>query len=241
MPTFLLTGGRVIDPASGRDGVLDVAVEGDRIAAIGAGLSRTGVDRIIQVKDLLVVPGLIDPTFISASRAGAQGNPRHGSAAAVQGGFTTVCCMPNTSPALDTPEMIEFVGQRASQTAACRIFATGAITKGRRGEETGRDRPHGPAGAVGFTDDGDGVASAGVMARALGAIKQTGGALMQHCQEPTLTRGASMHAGEVSTRLGLTGWPRVAEETMIERDIRLNRAIGCRYHVQHISSATPSS
>ena len=92
------------------------------------------------------------------------------------------------------------------------------------------------AGAVGFTDDGDCVASAGLMAKALTYIKPTKLSLMQHCQEASLTRGASMHSGSVATRLGLGGWPRVAEEIVIERDVRLNRGIGCRYHVQHLSS-----
>jgi dihydroorotase len=90
---------------------------------------------------------------------------------------------------------------------------------------------------VGFSDDGDCIASPGMMSRVLANVARTGLAFMQHCQEPSMTRGASMHAGEVATRLGLSGWPRAAEELIIERDIRLNRGVGCRYHVQHISSA----
>jgi dihydroorotase len=144
--------------------------------------------------------------------------------------------MPNTTPALDTPEMVGFVTHRARETAACRIFTVAAATRGRRGEELAEIALMAKVGAVGFSDDGDCVASAGMMARVLSAVRATGLAFMQHCQEPTLTRGASMHAGEVATRLGLTGWPRVAEEIIIERDIRLNGTIGCRYHIQHISS-----
>src|SRR5437667_274820 len=109
----------------------------------------------------------------------------------------------------------------------------------------GRVAAIGPVHGGGRLDRGPGVevidaagciASAGMMARALAYIKPTGRALMQHCQEPTLTRGSSMHAGSVAVRLGLTGWPRIAEEVVIERDVRLNRSVGCRYHVQHLSS-----
>src|SRR5690606_3032345 len=159
-----------------------------------------------------------------------------GSAAAVWGGFTTVCCMPNTTPALDTPELVRAVDQRAQETAVCRIFTVAAATRGRKGEELAEIELLARAGAVGYSDDGDCIASAGMMARVLAAVRPTGLAFMQHCQEPTLTRGASMHAGEIAVRLGLTGWPRAAEELIVERDIRLNLAIGCRYHVQHISS-----
>lgn len=237
MPSLLIVNGRVIDPATGVDEIADVAIENGRIAAIGPRLSRSGADRVIEGKDRLVVPGLIDP-HVHLREPGQEHKETlaTGSAAGVAGGFTTLCCMPNTSPALDTPEMIDLIRQRADATAVCRVFSVGAITMGRKGEDLAEIALMARAGAVGFTDDGDGVASAGVMSRALQAIKAAGSVLMQHCQEPTLTRGAAMHAGEISTRLGLGGWPRVAEELMIERDIRLTRGIGCRYHVQHISS-----
>jgi dihydroorotase len=237
MGTLLIAGGRVIDPVSNTDRTADVAVCGGTIAAIGPVLPRTGVDRVMEARGRLVVPGLIDP-HVHLREPGQEHKEtlESGSAAAVAGGFTTLGCMPNTAPALDTPEMVGFVTHRAQQTAACRIFAVGAATRGRKGEELAEIALMARAGAVGFSDDGDCVASAGMMARVLAAVRPTGLAFMQHCQEPTLTRGASMHAGEVATRLGLTGWPRAAEEIIIERDIRLNRGIGCRYHVQHISS-----
>ena len=237
MASVLITGGRVLDPASGTDRAADVAIAEGRVAAIAPGLSRSGADRVIDARDRLVVPGLIDP-HVHLREPGHEHKETlaTGGRAAAAGGFTTVCCMPNTSPALDSPEMIGFVMHRARETAACRVFVVAAATKGRRGEELAEIGLMARAGAVGFSDDGDCVASAGVMARVLSAVKPTGLAFMQHCQEPTLTRGASMHAGEVAVRLGLVGWPRAAEEIIIERDIRLNRSIGCRYHVQHISS-----
>ena len=227
----------MIDPASGMDHVADVAFDGGKIAAIGKGLSRTGVGRVIEAQQKLVVPGLIDPHVHLREPGGEHKETlATGSAAAVAGGFTTVCCMPNTTPCLDSPELVGFVENQARKTAVCRVFIVAAATKGRKGEELAEIGLIARAGAVGFSDDGDCVAAAGMMARVLGAVKATGLAFMQHCQEPTLTRGASMHAGAVATKLGLTGWPRVAEELIIERDVRLNRGIGCRYHVQHISS-----
>jgi len=237
MPNLLITGGRVIDPATGADTIADLAVHNGRIAAMGPSLTRTPADQIIDASGQLVTPGLIDP-HVHLREPGQEHKETlaTGSLAAVRGGFTTICCMPNTTPALDSPELVGFIESRAAATALCRVFTVAAATRGRKGEDLAEIALMARAGAVGFSDDGDCIASAGVMARALAAIQPTGLAFMQHCQEPTLTRGSSMHAGAVATRLGLAGWPRVAEEIIIERDIRLNRAVGCRYHVQHISS-----
>ena len=237
MPSLLIAGGRVMDPSSGLSADSDVAILDGRIAAIAPRLPRRDADRVLDATGCLVVPGLIDPHV----HLREPGNERAetiatGTAAAVAGGFTSVCCMPNTTPALDTDSMIEVIHQRAATTAHCRVFPVGAVSKGRHGEELAEIQLMARVGAVGFSDDGDVVASAGLMAQALSAVKLVDRVFMQHCQEPTLTRGAVMHAGWVSTKLGLTGWPRVAEEMIIERDIRLNRAIGCRYHVQHVSS-----
>ncbi|HVU63891.1 MAG TPA: dihydroorotase [Phycisphaerales bacterium] len=238
MSTLLITSGRVIDPASGVDREADVAIADGLVAAVGEGLARSGADRVIDAGGCIVAPGLIDPHVHLREPGMEQAETiRSGAAASAAGGFTTVCCMPNTTPALDDAALVEFVYTRAERAGpGARVFPVGAVSKGRRGEELAEIMLMAQAGAVGFTDDGDCVASPGLMARALAYIKPTGLALMQHCQEVTLTRGASMHAGAVATRLGLGGWPRVAEELIIERDVRLNRGIGCRYHVQHLSS-----
>ncbi len=239
--TLVIRSGRVIDPATGLDTVGDIEVRNGRIASIEAsarGGKQASDTRVIDASGLLVVPGLIDP-HVHLREPGQEHKETlaTGSAAAVAGGFTTVCCMPNTSPSLDDPEHIRYIFDSAARTATCRVFPVGALTRARKGEDLAEIQLMHKAGAVGFSDDGDGVASAGMMARCLAAVKQTGRTLMQHAQEPTLTRGSSMHAGSIATKLGLTGWPAVAEELMVERDIRLNRGIGCRYHVQHISSS----
>jgi dihydroorotase len=230
----------VIDPASGLKKVCDVAVRGGRVVEIGKKLAAGAADRVIDADGCLVTSGLIDPHVHLREPGGEHKETlATGTRAAVAGGFTTVCCMPNTTPALDTPELVQFIDLRARATGACRVFTVAAATKGRKGEELCEIDLLLAAGAVGFSDDGDCIASAGMMSRVLGAVKATGLAFMQHCQEPTLTRGSAMHAGKISVKLGLGGWPRVAEEVVIERDLRLNGGvggIGCRYHVQHISS-----
>lgn len=232
---LLICNARVIDPASQTDALADVAVSAGRIAAIGPSLSPAPTT--INAQGLILTPGLIDPHVHLREPGGEHKETlATGSRAAVAGGFTTVCCMPNTRPALDTPELIRFIYDRAAQTAHCRVFPVAALTLDREGKRLTEIPLLAQAGAVGFTDDGDGVESASIMQRALTVVRSTGLALMQHCQERTLTAGASMHAGSVSIAWGLTGWPRAAEELMIERDLRLNRSIACRYHVQHLSS-----
>lgn len=235
---ILIRGGRVIDPASGLDDVRDVAIARGVIVEIGAGLGASAADRVIEADGLIVCPGLIDP-HVHLREPGQEHKETiaTGTRAAVAGGFSTICCMPNTDPAIDTPEVVRLVQERAHDTGVCRVFVVAAATVGRRGERLAEIGRCAEAGAVGFSDDGDVVASAGVMQAVLRAVKPTGRCFMQHCQEPSLTRGSVMHAGAVSLRLGLAGWPREAEELIIERDVRLNRSIGCPYHVQHISSA----
>jgi dihydroorotase len=144
--------------------------------------------------------------------------------------------MPNTTPAIDTATTFDFVRLRALETASCHVHIVAAATENRKGESLAAMHDMARAGAVAFSDDGDGIASANVMRSVLQTCRTLGRAFMQHCQDPTLTIGASMHDGPVSASLGLVGWPRVAEETMLERDLRLNLDIGCSYHAQHLSS-----
>jgi dihydroorotase len=217
-----------------------VLLRGGRVERIGPGLgqaARKAGTAVLEASGRIVCPGLIDP-HVHLREPGQEHKEtvETGTRAAVAGGFTTVCCMPNTSPAMDCPEVVRFVLERARETARCRVFPVGAATRGREGVEPTELGLLARAGAVGFSDDGDVVASAGVMMRIMRELAPLGLAFMQHCQDPTLTRGASMHAGTVCTRLGLSGWPRVAEETIIARDIALVRETGCRYHVQHLSS-----
>ncbi|MEO0964243.1 MAG: dihydroorotase [Planctomycetota bacterium] len=235
-----LLGGRVIDPATGFDAVADVRIADGRIERIGT-VSRPDTHpggRVVEAQGMLVTPGLIDP-HVHLREPGQEDKETiaTGSAAAVAGGFTAVCCMPNTQPALDDDARIEFVYDRAAKAGHCRVYPVGAVTKGRAGAELAEIGLMAAAGAVAFTDDGTAVADTAVMQRALMYVGSTGKALMQHCEDPALGGGA-MNAGPVAARLGLAGWPRVAEELVIERDVLLNRHAGwpCRYHAQHLSS-----
>ncbi len=225
--SMLLAGGRILDPATGLDATGDVLVEDGRIAAVETTPGRidAGDAAQVDVDGLLVCPGLIDPhVHLREPGQGAKETIESGSRAAAAGGFSTVCCMPNTAPALDTPDMVEWVAMRARERAACRVLVAAAATVGRHGEALAPMHALQAAGAVAFTDDGEGLADADLMRKVLQTCASLGAAFMQHCQEPTLTRGAQMHEGPTSAKLGLVGWPRVAEELMLERDLRLDRS-----------------
>ena len=238
MPNLLLANGRVIDPSSGLDQVTDVLLEGGRVASIGADMTQPPGAERVDCSGLIVAPGLIDPHVHLREPGGEHKETiASGTAAAAAGGFTSVCCMPNTTPALDSPEMIDAVRARTKATGVCRVFVVGAMTVGRKGERLCEIGLMSERGAVAFSDDGDVVESASVMLAGLRAIARTGKVMMQHCQDVTLTRGSVMNSGATSARLGLTGWPAIAEEIVIERDVRLAAAAGCRYHVQHLSAA----
>jgi len=240
MTRLTIINGRVIDPGNGLDEQTDLVLVDGMVASLGR-VSRpevSGESRVLDASGCIVCPGLID-VHVHLREPGQEEKETiaTGAAAAVAGGFTSVCCMPNTQPALDDDSRIEFVTRQAQRAGLANVYPIGAITKGRRGEELAEIALMAASGAVGFSDDGIGVASAGVMAKALSYIAMTGKVLMQHCEDPELG-GGSMNAGALATRLGLAGWPRVAEELMIQRDIMLNRAQGSRtrYHVQHLSS-----
>lgn len=231
----VIRGGRVIDPAQEIDTEMDIALVDGHIAALGS-VPQTA-DEEIDAKGLIVSPGLIDMHVHLREPGGEDAETiESGAAAAVAGGFTAVACMPNTTPALHSDSEIQFVKRQAKRVAACRVYPFGALTKGREGKELAEMGLMKQAGAVGFTDDGCGVADAGVCIRAMAYVAMLDSVFAQHCEEPSLS-GGCMNAGPVATRLGLPGISHLSEEVMIERDIRLAGAAGCRYHVQHLSTA----
>lgn len=234
---LLIINGTLLDPVGLRERKEDLLLVDGHIAATGAGLRAAAPDaRAVDAQGCYVSPGLLD-IHVHFREPGQEHKETiaTGARAAVAGGFTTVCCMPNTTPALDTDTQIEFVLTQAGKAGLCDVFPFGAITKGRQGTELAEIMIMHEAGAIGFSDDGVGVASAAVMAKALQYVKMIDGLISQHCEEPSLA-GGSMNAGTVALRLGLGGIPAVAEELMIARDLQLNRRIGARYHVQHIST-----
>ncbi len=234
MPTTLITNGTIIDPSQSFNAKADLLLKDGKVAAIGQNLGKA--DRTIDAANCLVTPGLID-IHVHFREPGDEEEETiaSGSAAAVAGGFTTVCCMPNTKPTLDTEAAIEFVLRESQRVGLANVLPIGAITKDRAGKELAEIGAMHHRGAVAFSDDGVGVADPSVMRKALQYCKMFDAVIMQHCEEPTLGGGA-MHGGIVSTSLGLPGVPPEAEQLMIARDVLLNRKIGCRYHVQHIST-----
>jgi len=238
MSCLVITGGRVIYPANQVDETTDVVLVDGRVERLGTCSHPETLGDVYDASDCIVSPGLID-IHVHLREPGQEEKETiaTGAAAAVHGGFSTICCMPNTQPAIDDDGRVEFVFHQAARADMANVFPVGAVTKGREGRELAEIALMAASGAVGFTDDGVAVGSADVMARALAYISMTGRVLMQHCEDPQLGGGV-MNAGTRATRLGLSGWPRVAEELIIQRDVMLNTrlGLGCAYHVQHVSS-----
>jgi dihydroorotase len=235
MATLLIQNGTVLDPSQQLQRKADLLIRDGRIAAIGTNLGKA--DRVSDAGGCYVTPGLID-IHVHLREPGDEEEETiaSGAAAAVAGGFTTVCCMPNTKPPLDNEAGIEFVLRESQRVNLAHVYPVGAITKGRQGKELAEIGSMHNRGAIAFSDDGVGVADPSVMRKALQYSKMFDTVLMQHCEDPALGGGA-MHAGIISPILGLPGIPAEAEQLMISRDLLLNRTIGCRYHVQHISTA----
>jgi dihydroorotase len=236
LPTIQITGGRIIDPSQGLDEIGDIWMSRGRILPMGGGSEEPEI--VIDARGMIVCPGLID-IHVHLREPGNEEDETiaTGASAALAGGVTSVACMPNTQPAIDTQAAAEFVvlqGQRARQA---NVFPVGAVSKGRNGEELAELGQLVAGGAVAFTDDGAPVASADLMRRALEYSKMFDRVIMQHCQVPELTVGGVMHEGFESMRLGLPGMPAAAEDIMVARDIRLAEITGGRVHIQHISTS----
>ncbi|MCY2929288.1 MAG: dihydroorotase [Planctomycetota bacterium] len=235
MNDILIQGGRVIDPARGRDETANVTIAGGKIAKIGQAPAKAA--HVIDARGLIVCPGLID-LHVHCREPGHEEEETIASAAgaAAAGGFTTILAMPNTHPPLDNEASVQYVLQQSARAARARVLPVGCITKGREGKELAEIGMMLAAGAVAFSDDGDGVASAAIMQRALQYARSLDVTIMQHCQDPDLSGGV-MNAGAVAVRLGLSGLSTAGEEIMLRRDLALLERTGSRYHVQHVSSA----
>ncbi len=235
MYDILIKNGRVIDPAGGVDKIADVAVADGFVKKIGEVTSEASV--VIDAKGKIVCPGLID-IHVHCREPGHEEEETIASAAgaAVAGGFSTICAMPNTHPPQDNETAILYVLQRMANAGKARVLPVGCVTKGSQGEELAEMGMMLDAGAVAFSDDGVGVANSAVMQRALQYARMLNVALMQHCQDPDLFGGV-MNSGPVAVRLGLSGIAASGELIMLQRDLELVRRTGARYHVQHVSSA----
>ena len=235
MVDILITNGRVIDPANKMDEVCDVWIAGGKIEGVGKfdGTAKQTID----AKGLIVCPGLID-MHVHLREPGEEWKEdiESGSRAAVAGGVTTICTMPNTNPCIDHAGIVLQVVNRAKEVGLCNLRPIGAVTRNLQGTELTEMRELSRSGAVAFSDDGKPIWHAGVMRKALEYSSSFGYLIIQHAEEKQLTEGGSVNEGWVSTQLGVQGMPVEGEDSMIARDIMLTRRADARYHVAHISS-----
>src|ERR1044071_8746850 len=241
MSSLLLTGGRVIDPANNLDTTTDVLIEGRHIAALGpeAAARATFETRRVEVAGSVVCPGLIDlHVHLREPGQSAKETLATGTAAAARGGFTSVVCMPNTSPAIDNAGTVALIQDKARRDGVVNVFLTGAITKGIAGEELAPIGSLKRAGVVAITDDGHCVQNNELMRRALEYAKMFDLPVLDHCQDYSLVTDGVVHEGYWNTVLGLRGWPASGEEMIVMRNILLAEITDARVHCQHISTAS---
>ncbi len=230
---LILRGARVIDASVGRDEVADLFIECGKITDTAPPQAA-----VVDLPGCIVCPGLVD-LHVHLREPGQTHKEtiKTGLAAAAAGGFTFVACMPNTQPPIDNEDTVRWVLQKAREAGSCTLGPIAAITRGRSGRELTDFEALLKAGAVAFSDDGDGVEDDRVMRAAFELAKKTGAVLIQHCDYRDMSSGGVIHLGEVSRRLQVAGIDPCSEEAMIERDISLSRETGGRYHVAHISTS----
>ena len=235
---LLLRGGRVIDPASGHDATADVLLRAGRIVEVGSGFGVPDDAVVIDVDGLVVCPGLID-LHVHLREPGQEHKETiaTGARAAAAGGFAAVCAMPNTDPPIDDPSAVGFVRAQGLRANSARVYPTGAVSLGQKGERLTEIGEMIDAGAVAITDDGRPVPTAGLMRLALEYARTFGIPVASHCEDLTLSRGGSMNEGRISTRLGLIGIPNAAEDVCIARDLLLAELTGGRLHIQHVTTS----
>ena len=232
----VITGGEVIDATGHRRA--DVAIENGRITAVAPNLPTNQHDTVLDAAGCVVSPGFVDlHTHLREPGKEEAETIETGSRAAALGGFTAVVAMPNTDPAQDSVAVIEFVRQQGVRAGLCEVLPSGCITIGRGGERLAPFGELADAGVHLFTDDGNGVQDPLLMRRALEYARPLGIMLAQHCEVSSLTKGAVMHEGSCCSHLGLPGWPALAEELMVFRDIELVRLTGTPMHFLHLSTA----
>ncbi len=237
MTRLLIKNGRVCDPFSSLDEERDVLVEDGKIKDVAKNIQSSQNTEVIDAKGKVVMPGLVD-MHVHLRDPGRQDEETiySGTRAAAAGGFTSIACMPNTEPVIDNSSVVEYVLSKARSEGCVNVFVVGSITKGQAGQELSEMGFMSKAGAVAFSDDGRCVMRSDVMRRALEYAVQFNKVIISHCEDHPLTQGAHMNEGSLSTIMGLKGYPCVAEEIMVEREIGLAREFG-RVHIAHVSTA----
>ncbi len=239
MKPLLIRGGHVIDPSQNLDEIASLLITEGKISHLGKGEtlpSQTGYD-VLKAQGLIICPGFIDlhchlrdPGFEEKETIAT------GTRAAARGGFTTICCMPNTSPPLDSQPTIDYVKSKAETEGAVSVLPIGCISKGRRGEQLVEMGELAESGVIAFSDDGEPVLNSLLMRQAMDYSRAFGLPIIDHCEDLALTEGGQMNEGIISTKLGLQGIPAAAEETILARDLALAELTGARLHIAHIST-----
>ena len=234
---LLLSGGRVVDPSQGLDGPFDLLVEDGKVVRLDRNLAGDGAETL-DVSGMVVCPGFLD-MHVHLREPGQEWKETvaTGTRAAAAGGFTGVACMPNTIPVNDSRSVTELILTQAETFGSVPVYPIGCVTKEQAGKELAEMRDMHEAGACAFSDDGKPVHSSLVMRRALEYSKIFDVPIIDHCEDPVLVDGGVMNEGETSTRLGLRGWPWVAEDVMVQRDILLAEYTGGTVHIAHLSTA----
>ena len=238
---LLLKGARVVDPASGIDGIRDVLVDGDRISRVDTSIpaeAAAGACIVELGSSLVVVPGLID-MHVHLREPGYEHKETvaTGTASAVAGGFTAVACMPNTNPVNDNASVTRFILKQAAAANLARVYPIGAVSNGSNGEHLAEIADMREAGCVAFSDDGRPVATAALMRRALEYAGMFDMPIIDHCEDRSLAGEGVAHEGFHAAQLGLRGIPAAAEDVMVDRDIVLAHATGGHVHIAHVSTA----
>ena len=233
---LLIQGGRLIDPASGTDGQIDLLIEDDKIAKIGTGLREAGV-HIVSAEGKVVVPGLID-MHVNLRSPGQESKEtfRSGTRAAAMGGITSVACTANTTPVIDSQADIKLIHYLRQKEGIISVYPLAAITKERKGEEITEFGELQETGAVGLSDDGAPVMNADTFRRALEYARMFDLPILAHCEDLHLSAGGHMNEGKTSTLLGLAGIPSVSETLAVGRDLALAEFTGSRIHICHVST-----
>jgi dihydroorotase len=236
MPPLLIRRGRVIDPSQKLDRVTNVLLEDGRVA--GFDVPDNAASETIDAAGKIVAPGLID-MHVHLREPGREEDETiaTGAAAALAGGFTSIACMPNTEPPIDTQGTVEFIHHQAARAKKCNVFVVACVSKNREGKELAEIGQLVQAGAVAFSDDGAPVYDPELMRRAFEYCRMFDKPVLNHCEVRELTRGGVMHEGLVSLTLGLAGMPAAAEDVMVSRDISLAQATGGKIHIMHVSTA----
>ena len=237
---LLIKNGRVLDPTTKRDAVLDVLLDGEKIAAIGAGeeISNRAKDaEIFDAAGLIVAPGFID-MHVHLREPGQESSEtiETGTRAAARGGFTAVCCMPNTKPVNDNASVTRFIVDRAKSTASVRVWPIGAASTGSKGENIAEIAQMKDAGIVAVSDDGKPIATAKLVRQVMDYCRSLDLTVIEHAEDVSLAHGAVMREGVTSTRMGLRGMPAAAESVCVARDVQLAELTGATLHIAHLSA-----